>query len=213
MAFRIPNAPVANAFGGFPQSSRSGSDEKDVSDARYSSLLLFYCYRPIANSNVSYSDATAVGPRAEASALLQRLQPLPVSSSNQSRNDSSGNLSDMTGCFAPAPGIRTISPQDALIALGKTADVVGFYNAKHFEDSAVLANWDTTVIAVIKVGDGPDEFSSFDAASQAIVIIHYCIIQQPPRLRLGGSLEVGSLNNFRVVVQARYFAEDLPEAG
>ncbi|KAL8934437.1 MAG: hypothetical protein Q9211_005224 [Gyalolechia sp. 1 TL-2023] len=106
-----------------------------------------------------------------------------------------------------------VSPQDALIGLGGIANVVGFFHNRIFRESLVLADLHTAVIAVINVGAGPDQFSFFDIASQAIAIIHYCIIQQPPAVRLGGAIEVGSQNNFRVVVQARVqFEKNLPEA-
>lgn len=174
--------------------------------------LICFCLSVLLTTTL-LSDAATADHLTEAPVSLQRLRPLPVSFVQGPRNGSSGTSLHMTGCFAPAPGIRVISPQDALIVLGSVANVVAFFNIRRWDHSVVLATSDTAVIAVIKIGYGPDEFSLFDIASQAITIVHYCIVQQLPTNRLGGALEVGSRNRFRVVVQGRaHFEKDLPEA-
>lgn len=116
--------------------------------------------------------------------------------------DTSSPLFDMTGCNRPGPGIRTVSPQDALIALGRLASAPDFFAIRTFRSFGSLATWNTAAIFLAKIDAGPDDFSIFDIASQALEVIKYCIVHQPPAARLGGALEVGGQNRFRLVVQA-----------
>lgn len=126
-------------------------------------------------------------------------------------NGNSGNLSTWSGCYVPGPGLRLVSAQDALIVLGSLANTPAFFNVKTYRNLAVLAEFNTAVIVLVKVGHGEDAFTTFDIASQAIEVIKYCIIQQPPASRLGGAIEVGSKNVFRLLVQTRTLPEGTSE--
>lgn len=61
----------------------------------------------------------------------------------------------------------------------------------------------TAVILLVKVGSEDDQFTIYDIVMQALSIINYCIFQQSPEERLGGDLEVGMGDKFRVVVQGK----------
>ncbi len=131
------------------------------------------------------------------------LKPITDSSNQDLNNTTSKPLQHLTGCFPPHSEARLISPQDALIALGRLASPKDFFNPERYAQSTVLRTWRSVTIGVFKVrpGGAYDDFSLFDIASQAIEIIKFCVIHQPPEARLGGALDVGSRNVFRVVVQ------------
>ena len=138
----------------------------------------------------------------------QHLKPFTDISIQTTHNGTSNPLSDLSGCYIPAPGMRPVSPQDALIALGNLASTINFFGIRRYRDFAVLADWRSAAIVLVKIATGPDDFSIFDVASQALQIIHYCIIQQPAAQRFGGVIEIGSRNKFRLIVQARAPFED-----
>lgn len=131
---------------------------------------------------------------------MGHLKPITDSSLHNSTNN---RLLDLTGCFRPRAGARIISPQDALIALGKLAGPHFFYDDKLYVENTVLKAWRTVAIYLVKIRPvGFDEFSLFDIASQVIEIVKFCVIQQPPGARFGGAFDVGSRNVFRVAVYA-----------
>lgn len=176
---------------------------------------LIYLHLLILSVKALGSDAlTAKRPR-EVSKLPQRFKPFPSSLTQRPRNVSNGDLQHMTGCFRPGTGGQQVSPQDALVTLGLAANVVAFFSPRHFDKSVVLASYNTAVIGLVRMGTGSDEFSYFDIMSQAISVIEHCIFQELPYSRLGGAIEVGSQNQFRVIVQAvrAPVEEILPEAG
>lgn len=139
----------------------------------------------------------------EALSSLQHISPIADASIGDLQNNNGSSLSHMTGCYTPESGILTISPQDALVALGRLASPSDFFDTQAYRSFTVLRTWRTAAIALIQIDTGPDEFSLFDVATQAIEITKFCIIHQPPGIRLGGALEVGSQNRFRVVVRGR----------
>ncbi|KAL8957929.1 MAG: hypothetical protein Q9193_004917 [Seirophora villosa] len=116
---------------------------------------------------------------------------------------SSTTLRERTGCFQAHPSIRTVTPQDALVALGKLAFPSDFYADRYYYDETVLRRFRSASIVLTKVNVGGDAFSMFNVASQVLEIIKFCIVQETPENWFGGLLEVGSLNRFRVVVHGR----------
>ncbi|KAI4113119.1 MAG: hypothetical protein LQ345_005834 [Seirophora villosa] len=116
------------------------------------------------------------------------------------KNQSSTALRERTGCFQAHPSLRTVTPQDALVALGRLAFPRDFYDDKYYYDETVLRRFRSASIVLTKVNVGGDAFSMFNVASQVIEIIKFCIVQETPQNWFGGLLEVGSLNRFRVVV-------------
>lgn len=166
-------------------------------------LFLWLCVcLSILSTNVLRLDALPTDPSDKVPISSQRFRPFPSSLTQGLRNDNDSNLQHMTGCFQLGPGKKDVSPQDAVIALGLAANVRGFFSPRLFEKSVILANWNTAVIGVIRMGFGSDEFSFFDIIAQAVTVVQYCVYQQLPASRLGGAIEVGSQNQFRVVVQA-----------
>ncbi|KAI4173499.1 MAG: hypothetical protein LQ348_006553 [Seirophora lacunosa] len=119
------------------------------------------------------------------------------------KNQSSTTLRERTGCFQAHPSLRTVTPQDALVALGRMAYPRDFYADTYYHDETVLRRFRSASIVLTKVNAGGDAFSLFNVASQVIEIIKFCIIQETPQNWFGGLLEVGSLNRFRVVVHGR----------
>ncbi|KAI4175734.1 MAG: hypothetical protein LQ346_008014, partial [Caloplaca aetnensis] len=120
-----------------------------------------------------------------------RLKPITDSSDQDSNNNTNKPLQHLTGCFPPQqPEARIISPQDALIALGRLASPKDFFVEEHYTQSTLLTTWRSVTIGLFKISPGGyDEFSLFDIATQAIEIIKFCIIQQPLDARLGGALD------------------------
>ncbi|KAL8906630.1 MAG: hypothetical protein Q9207_001884, partial [Kuettlingeria erythrocarpa] len=147
-------------------------------------------------------DSLTLNLSAQTLASLERLKPI-TDSSNQDLNSSTIKpLQDLTGCFPPHSEARVISPQEALIALGRLASPKDFFINKPYTHTTLISTWRSVTIGVFKIRPGDyDDFSLFDIASQAIEIIKFCVIQQPADARLGGALDVGSRNVFRVVVQ------------
>ncbi|KAL8644312.1 MAG: hypothetical protein Q9226_007829 [Calogaya cf. arnoldii] len=106
-------------------------------------------------------------------------------------------------CYEPAPTARYVSPRDATVALGELAQMRDFFAIKTFHKSIAMAIEGTAVILLVKIGDEDDQFTIFDVVVQALNIINYCIFQQWPAERLGGDMEVGTGDKFRVVVQGK----------
>ena len=106
-------------------------------------------------------------------------------------------------CYRPAPTAKYISPQDATVALGEIARMRDFFAIRTFHKSMLMAIEGSAVILLVKVGVEDDQFTTFDIVMQALNIINYCIFQQWPEERLGGDLEVGTGDRFRVVVQGK----------
>ncbi|KAL8942980.1 MAG: hypothetical protein Q9216_001336 [Gyalolechia sp. 2 TL-2023] len=104
------------------------------------------------------------------------------------------------GCLTPASGSRVVKTQDALIALSQLAMGGDFDQRKTSDTSGLLAHRNTAAIRLLKHGQGHDIFSKHDLALTAIAIFWHCIIQDPNGL--GGVLEVGSKNIFRLTFQS-----------
>lgn len=138
------------------------------------------------------------------SRFMHNLGPMTNASNILVNDKATAPLRDRTGCFTAQPGLRTVTPQDAFIALGRLAFPRDFYTDRVYQDNTVIKEFRSASIALIKNDVGPDAFSLFNIASQAIEIIKFCIVQQTPQNWLGGLLEVGSRNRFRVVVHGQW---------
>lgn len=134
---------------------------------------------------------------------LEHLRLFTESSNGDVTNNATSHLAERTGCYMPALHFQVVPPQDALIMLGRLASSPDFSNQQKWQDFALLTVSRSAELLLVKIGEGYDEFSILDVASQAMDVIKFCIIQQPPHLGFGGAIEVGSRNNFRVVVQSR----------
>ncbi|KAL9603044.1 MAG: hypothetical protein Q9219_001408 [cf. Caloplaca sp. 3 TL-2023] len=112
--------------------------------------------------------------------------------------ESQNNTLGFDRCYSPAPGLRAVNTQDALIALGQLANVADFEVLKSLQTSVILANWKTATIQILKYGKGGvDICSRHDLALKAIALFWYCIIQDSNGL--GGALRIGSKNDFMLV--------------
>ncbi|CAL8579416.1 hypothetical protein XPA_005164 [Xanthoria parietina] len=128
---------------------------------------------------------------------------LPEASIPSPQNTTGTHSLRSSRCYRPAPTARYVSPQDATVALGEIARMRDFFAVRTFHKSIAMAIEGTAVILVVKIGNEDDQFSIYDIVMQALNIINYCIFQQGPTERLGGDVEVGMGDKFRVVVQGK----------
>ena len=105
------------------------------------------------------------------------------------------------GCYGPAPGLRYLTAQDGMIALGEFAKSQEFYKTVTWSSGTLLAEWRTTSIYLVKVGTGWDYFSRYEAAVQAMDVLWQCVMFLPEPY--GGSVPVGFRDIFRLVVQSK----------
>ncbi|KAL8949943.1 MAG: hypothetical protein Q9222_003992 [Ikaeria aurantiellina] len=147
---------------------------------------------------VSLHDLPIANLSARALPLPPKFRSLP-SIAYQSINDTESSVG---GCYRPTHGVRVISPQDVLIALGMLSTAMGtdFYRIRGWHAPVLLVEHGGAAISIIKVATGQDLFSIYDAAVRVIEILWQCIIFSPDGL--GGALAIGQVGNvFRVVVQ------------
>ncbi|KAL8807007.1 MAG: hypothetical protein Q9182_000988 [Xanthomendoza sp. 2 TL-2023] len=111
-----------------------------------------------------------------------------------------------SGCYKPTLSARRLAPRDAIIALGELAKQQEDFNSiRAFYRNAVLTLEGTAVILLMKTGHEIDYFSIYDIVVQAFHIVDHCILQQLGGEQLGGELEVGTGNKFRVIVRGKMF--------
>ena len=108
----------------------------------------------------------------------------------------------------PISGVQPVTPQAALITLGKLAYLSDFSTERIWRNFALLVSLHSTAILVVKTRTGQDSFSYLDVADRAMDIIKYCVVEQPPELQLGGEVPIGIQKNFRVVVKGLAPRED-----
>ncbi|KAL8677309.1 MAG: hypothetical protein Q9186_006242 [Xanthomendoza sp. 1 TL-2023] len=138
--------------------------------------------------------------------LFPSSQPnfLPASLLPDLQNTSSRLSLRSTGCYKPKLSIPRVTPRDAIIALGELAWVRDdFYAIRTFGASAVLRIEGTAVILLVQVGKEKDYFSIYDVLMQAFNIVDHCIVQQWEAEQLGGEIEVGTGDKFRVAVMGK----------
>lgn len=119
------------------------------------------------------------------------------------------NMLEIPACYMPISGVQPVSPQVALLTLGRLAYLPGFYTEKIWRNFALLVSLQSTAVMVVKTSTGQDSFSYLDVADRVMDIIKYCVVEQPPELRLGGEVPIGTQKNFRVVVKGLAPREDL----
>ncbi|KAL8667156.1 MAG: hypothetical protein Q9168_007321 [Polycauliona sp. 1 TL-2023] len=152
-------------------------------------------------SSLDISTANATTPPLP---ILEKPKSLPDHLLHKLRNTTTNTPSLGTSrCYKIAPTARYVSPQDATVALGEIARVQDFFAVRTFHKSLAMAIEGTAVILVVKIGTEDDHFTVYDIVMQALNIINYCIFQQFPEERLGGDIEVGTGDKFRVVVQGK----------
>ncbi|KAL8686061.1 MAG: hypothetical protein Q9224_005563 [Gallowayella concinna] len=129
---------------------------------------------------------------------------LPASLLSDLKNTTSPLSLRSSGCYKPAPSYPRVTPQDAIIALGELARIPDdLYAIRTFRQSAVLRLEGTAVILLVQVGKEKDYFSIYDVLMQAFNIVDHCIVQQWKEEQLGGEIEVGTGDKFRVAVMGR----------
>lgn len=122
---------------------------------------------------------------------------LPIALSQNYRNTTLRT----SGCYPPESGHDRISPQDAIIAIGKLSAGGDFYDITTWYSSQQLYRWEDVRIELVTVREGHDRFSKYEIAIQAIDLLWHCVIFSPHNY--GGAIAIGQADVFRVVLSQR----------
>ena len=120
---------------------------------------------------------------------------------------------EIPACYMPISGVQPVSPQAALIMLGKLAYLPEFNTERIWRNFALLVSLHSTAILVVKTRSGQDSFSYLDVADRAMDVIKYCVVEQPPELQFGGEVPIGIQKNFQVVVKGLAPRKDISDEG